>query len=48
MQQTSTTKLPAFFQRFKIEEHVLRVNKTKSTGENDFNGDNLGNEGNHE
>ena len=24
-QQTSTAKLPGFFQRFQIEEHVLRV-----------------------
>ena len=26
-QQTSTAKLPAFFQRFQTEERVLRVNE---------------------
>ena len=48
MQQTSTAKLPAFFQSFQTEERVLSVNKTKSTGKNAFNGDHLGPEGNHE
>ena len=47
-QQTSTAKLPAFFRRFHTEKHVLWVNKTKSAGENAFNGDHLGTEGNHE
>ena len=28
-QQTSTAKLPAFFQRFQTEERVLRVNRLK-------------------
>ena len=32
-------KLPAFFLRFQNEERVLRVNKSKITGENAFNGD---------
>ena len=47
MQQTSTVKLPVFFQRFQTEEHILRVNKTNNTVENTFNGDHLGTEGNH-
>ena len=41
-------KLTAFFQRFQTEERVLCLNKTKSTGENAFNGDHLRTEGNHE
>ena len=47
-QQTSTAKLLALFERFQTEERVLRVNKTKSSDENAFNGSNLGTEGNHE
>ena len=31
-------KLPAFFLRFQTGEPVLRVNKSKTTGENTFNG----------
>ena len=46
-QQTSTLKLPAFFLRFQTEECVLRVNKSKITGENTFNGNNFDSEGNH-
>ena len=38
-QQTSTVKLPAFFLRFQTEERVRRVNKSKITGQNTFNGD---------
>ena len=34
--QTSTAKLTAFFQRCQIEERILRVNKSKITGENTF------------
>ena len=41
-------KLPAFFQRFQTEERVLRVNnKTKSNGENAFQGYYFETEGNH-
>ena len=48
MQQTSTVKLPAFFLRFQIEERILRVNKSKITAENTFNGDHhFEIEGNH-
>ena len=45
---TVTAKLLAFCQRFQTKECILRVNKSKSTGENAFNGDHLGTEGNHE
>ena len=48
MQQTSTVKLSAFFWRFQTEERVLRVSKSKITGENTFNGDHFEIEGNHE
>ena len=34
MQKTSTAELPAFFERFQTEEHVLRVNKIQSSDEN--------------
>ena len=47
MQQTNTVKLPAFF-RLQTEERVLKVNKSKIIGENIFNGDHFGTEGNHE
>ena len=47
-QQTSTVKLPAFFQKCQSEERVLRVNKSKITGENTFNGDHFEIQGNHE
>ena len=40
-------KLPAFFLRFQTEEHVLRVNENKITGENTFNGDHFEIEGKH-
>ena len=46
-QQTSTLKLPAFFLRIQTEERVLRVNKSKITGENTFNGDHFEIEGKH-
>ena len=48
MQQTSTVKLTAFFEKFQTEEHVLRVNKTKSSDENTLNGNHFGTEDNHE
>ena len=38
-QQTITAKLPAFFQRFQTEKQVVKVNKSKITGENTFDGD---------
>ena len=38
-QQTSTVKLPALFLRFQTEERVRRVNESKITGQNTFNGD---------
>ena len=41
-------KLSAFFLRFQTEERVLRVNKSKITGENTFNGNDFEIEGNHE
>ena len=47
-QQTRTAELPAFFLRRFETERVLRVNKGKITGENTFNGDYFGVEGNHE
>ena len=47
MQQTSTVKLPEFFLRFQAEERAVRVNNSKITGENTFNGDYSGTEGNH-
>ena len=46
-QQTSTAKLPAFFLRFQTKERILRVNKSKITCENTFNGDHFEIEGNH-
>ena len=48
MNKTSTVKLPAYFWRFQTEEFVLRVNKSKITGENTFNGDHFEIEDNHE
>ena len=36
------------FLRFQTEERVLRVNRSKITGENTFNGDNFEIEDNHE
>ena len=35
-QQTSTTKLPAFFQKFKKTMRALSVNETKFTSRNTF------------
>ena len=37
-----------FFQRFQSDDRVLRVIKTRITGENSFNGDHFGTEGNQE
>ena len=37
-----------FFQRFQSDDRVLRVSKTRITGENSFNGDHFGTEGNQE
>ena len=48
MQQTNTVKLLVYFLRFQTGERVLRVNKSKITGENTFNGDHFEIEGNHE
>ena len=47
VQQTSTLNLPAFFLRFQTEERILRVNKSKITDENPFNGDHFEIEDNH-
>ena len=47
-QETSTAKLPAFFQRFQIKEYILYVSKAKITNENAFNGDYFRTEGSHE
>ena len=46
VQQTSTVKLPAFFFRLQTEERVVRINKSKITGKNTFNGDQCLIEGN--
>ena len=46
-QETSTLKLPACFENFKTEEGVLRVNKSKITRENTFNGGHFDIECNH-
>ena len=43
----STLKLPTFFLTFQAEERIIRVNKSKITGGNSFNGDNFYIEGNH-
>ena len=48
MQQTSTVKLPTFFWRFQTKERVLKVNKSKITGKNTFNGYHFDIEGDHE
>ena len=48
MQQTSTVKLPVFYLRLQTEEHVLRVNKSEMTGENDFHAEPFEIEDNHE
>ena len=47
-EQTSTAKLPAFYQRFQTEEATLWVKGAKITIENVFNGDLFRNEANHE
>ena len=47
-QQTSTAILPTLFQRFRTKVLTLRVNETKITSENAFNGDHFKTEGNHE
>ena len=46
-QQTSTLKLLVLFLRCQIEERILRVNESKVTDENTFNGDYFEIEGNH-
>ena len=48
MQQTSTAKLMAFFQRFQIHVWAQRVNETKITSENTFNGNHFRTKCNHE
>ena len=47
VQQTSTLKLPANSSEFQTKEHFLSVNKSEITGENAFNGNDFGVEGNH-
>ena len=50
-EQTSTVKMGTFFffyLRFKTKEWVLKVNKSESNGDNDFNGNFLGVEDNCE
>ena len=47
-QQTSTAILPTLFQRFRTKVLTLRVNETKITSENAFNGDHFKTEGNQE
>ena len=37
----------AIFLRFETKERLLRVNKSNITGENTFNGNHFGIEGNH-
>ena len=41
------TEITDIFLRFQTEEHILRVNKSKITGKNTFNGDHFEFEGNH-
>ena len=41
-------KFLIFFQGIQNKEHILRVNKTKSTGEKACNGDYFETKGNHE
>ena len=41
-------KLPALFWRFQTDECILKVNKSKITSENTFNGYNFDIEGKHE
>ena len=48
VQQTSTVKLPTFFQRFQAKVHVLRVNETKITIKNVANQDHFRTESNLE
>ena len=48
VQQTSTAILPTLFQRSRTKVHTLRVNETKITSENAFNGDHFKTEGNQE
>ena len=45
--QISILKLLVLYLRLQIEEHILRVNKSKINGENTFNGDHFEIEGNH-
>ena len=47
-QQTRTLKLPAYLLIFQTKEHVLRINKSKITAKNSFDGDHFESEGNHE
>ena len=46
-QETVTVKWSAFALRFETEERNLRVNKSKISGQNTFNGNHFGDEGNH-
>ena len=47
-QQISTVKLPRLFQRFQTKQPVLKVNKSKITAANTFNGDTFETECNSE
>ena len=47
-QQTSIVRLLAFWGIFQTEEDVLRINKSKSTGENTFNVYHFDMKSNHE
>ena len=42
------SEITGIFLRFQTEEHVLKVNESKVTGENTFIGDHFEIEGNHE
>ena len=48
MQQTSTVKLPVFYQRLLTEKRDRRINKSEMTGENAFHADLFEIEDNHE
>ena len=47
-QQTNTTKLPVYFQRFQTKVCTLTVNETKITTENAFSRDDFGTDGSQE
>ena len=47
-QQTSTVKLSTISLRFQSKDHVLRIKKSKITGENTLNGDHFKIKSNYE